>query len=92
MYIGREFAEFPHTPFGNPFHLKDYANREECLLAFAEYWYAPEQRWLRKMSLGLEGLILACWCKPKACHGDIIAGYVDWKTKDEVQIKLGWSE
>lgn len=88
VYIGREWDEFPLSPFGNPFPLDGQMTRQECLLAFAEYWYAPEQRWLRKLSLGLKGLILACWCKPRACHGDIIAGYVDWKNYKEAQMKL----
>ena len=92
IYIGRDFAEFPMSPFCNPFHVGKHGTREEVLLLFAAYWYAPENTWLRKLSLGLAGKILGCWCKPLSCHGDIIAGYVDWKTKKEAQIKLDWSE
>jgi hypothetical protein len=25
-----------------------------------------------------ENLILVCWCKPKACHGDVIQKAIEW--------------
>jgi hypothetical protein len=65
----------------NPFHLQKYANREDCLLDFAEYWYSPEKKWLRDAAVHdfAENEILGCWCHPLLCHGDIEAGYVNWK-------------
>lgn len=87
VYIGRQWAEFPASPFGNPFHIGG-KTREDVLLEFADYWYAAENKWLRDLSLGMAGKVLGCWCKPKACHGGIIAGYLDWKNYKEAQIKL----
>jgi hypothetical protein len=89
-YIGREWAEFKASPFGNPFHLDGQMTRQECLLQFAEWWYAPEQKRLRNLALTLTGKVLGCWCAPRLCHGDIIAGYLDWKNYKEVQIVLDW--
>ena len=78
-YIGRAFAEFPATPFGNPFRLQGQT-RFNVLLQFAEYWYAPEQKKLRNLArIKLTRKVLGCWCKPFDCHGDIIAGYLDWR-------------
>ena len=81
VYIGRQFAEFAHSPFCNPFHVGKHGSRTDVLLLFAEYWYAPEQKTLRNMAvLNLSSKTLGCWCKPLPCHGDIIAGYVEAKT------------
>ena len=35
---------------------------------------------MRKLPL-LENKILGCWCKPKACHGDILVKYVEKENK-----------
>ena len=83
-YIGRKFAEFEASPLGNPFHLRQYHGsdpRMDCLADFAVWWYAPEQKHLREYALAVIKLdeILGGWCHPLMCHGDIIAGYVNWK-------------
>lgn len=74
-YIGRP------SVWGNPYPLVQESNRAACLAKFVEYWYAPEQRWLREKALAelTPDKILCCFCAPKACHGDIIAGYLNWK-------------
>lgn len=81
-YIGRTWAEFSASEFGNPFHVGKDGDRTEVILKFAAYWYAPEQKHLREKALHFApDEILGCWCHPKypECHGDIIAGYVNWK-------------
>jgi hypothetical protein len=30
----------------------------------------------------LEGRTLACWCKPQACHGDVLARAAAWAHKE----------
>lgn len=84
-YIGRKWAELEGTIFGNPFHLGPDGDRTEVLLKFAEYWYAEEQRWLRMMAyIFLQpNAVLGCWCHPLACHGWIIAGYLNWKYMEQ---------
>lgn len=78
VYIGRAYSFLPQSPYHNPFYLGRDGDREEVLLKFAEYWYAPEQVDLRAQARKeLPYRILGCWCKPKACHGDVIAGYVN---------------
>ena len=83
-YIGRSWGDWPESIFHNPFHVGKDGTREEVLLKFIEYWYAPKQTLLRSLALDLigENAILGCWCKPLECHGDIIAAYVTWKLQE----------
>ena len=37
-----------------------------------------ELRRLRDLALRPEGVVLLCWCAPKACHGDVIASALAW--------------
>ena len=86
-YIGRSMpggwgggAGLPQSVFHNPFRIGRDGTREEVLLKFIEYWYAPEQWDVRRAAWYLsEDAVLGCWCKPEACHGDIIAGYLAWR-------------
>jgi hypothetical protein len=84
IYIGRAYSMMPQSPYHNPFHVGKDGTREEVYLKFAVYWYAEEQRELRaKARAELPFRILGCWCKLRVkselCHGDIEAGYVNWR-------------
>lgn len=94
VYIGRGMLHrgLEGSPFHNPFRLTDYPlkdpvdQRFKCLVAFAQYFYSKideEPEFLRQV-LNLRGKVLGCWCKPKACHGDIIAHFVDEIAKEVV--------
>ena len=74
VYIGRG------TPWGNPFAIGDEGNdREAVILKFREYFekniLSNTER--RRDLLSLRGKRLGCHCKPLACHGDIIAEYLN---------------
>jgi hypothetical protein len=76
VYIGRG------SPWGNPFaisHSDDGPDRAEVIAQYEEYFYKKIENdpGFRKGILGLRGLRLACFCKPEACHGDVIAKYLD---------------
>jgi len=69
------------SDFGNPFKIKkdggDYT-REGCVEAYREWFHADEQADLRERARKeLKGKTLACWCKPKACHGDVIKSFLE---------------
>lgn len=76
VYIGRG------TPWGNPFPIAKGGvgdTREEVIRKYTEYFESelltdPERK---KALLSLRGYRLACHCKPLACHGDIIANYLN---------------
>jgi len=72
-YIGRP------SMLGNPFRIGQGGSREEVIQKFREYFYAriDTDCKFRELVLSLAGKILGCYCKPKACHGDIIAEYLN---------------
>jgi len=89
IYIGRAYSMEHESPYHNPFRIGKDGDRDEVLLKFIIYWYADEQRALRERAYReLPFRILGCWCSPLPCHGDIIAGYVNWREMMECPTKL----
>jgi hypothetical protein len=77
VYIGRP------SKWGNPFShkhgtLAEYkvASRREAIEAFRDWITKGEGRYLLTQLHELAGKTLGCWCKPDACHGDILAELV----------------
>lgn len=76
VYIGRG------SPWGNPFPVgvgEGKYSREEAIEKFKAHF---EQEVLSdpskvKALKGMRGLTLGCHCKPLACHGDVIAKYLN---------------
>lgn len=74
-YIGRP------TIFGNPYILEREEDREIVLEKYKTYFTKriekdPE---FREAVLSLKGKDLACWCAPRACHGDVILEWLNQK-------------
>ncbi len=70
------------TIFGNPFPERKYG-RDGCIAKFRTYFYnrIEVDSEFKARVLELKGKRLGCHCKPKACHGDVIAEYLnayDW--------------
>lgn len=63
VYIGRG------SKWGNPFTVEQYG-RDECINKYKEYILSNPE--LLADLHELEGKTLGCFCKPKACHGDIL--------------------
>lgn len=73
VYIGRP------GPFGNPYVIGPDGDRDEVIRLFKIYFYdrlKMDPAWKAKVD-ALEGQIIGCFCKPQACHGDIIAEYLN---------------
>ena len=72
-YIGRG------SVYGNPFIISKDNTREAVLLNFTKYFYdkVDKDPEFKKQVLLLKDCRLGCFCKPEACHGDIIAEYVN---------------
>jgi len=64
VYIGRP------SKWGNPFEIGKDGTRSEVVAKYEE-WIRNQPKLLSELH-ELEGKTLACWCKPKACHGDIL--------------------
>jgi hypothetical protein len=67
VYIGRP------SPWGNPFRVQGSspAARQRAIAAYrrrAEFILDLNPYWLNK----LRGKDLVCFCKPLACHGDVL--------------------
>lgn len=75
VYIGRG------SRWGNPFVIGhgEGPDRADVIREYEKFFKEklesdPD---FKKGVLGLRGLRLACFCKPEACHGDVIANYLN---------------
>ena len=75
-----DFSIMRPGPWGNPFVIGKDGTREEVIAKF-KYWLANskdmEALWMRANVHKLKGKRLGCCCKPKACHGDVLAEAAD---------------
>mgnify|MGYP000991042472 FL=1 len=78
VYIGRP------SKWGNPFsheegtHAKFKVNsREEAIESYRKWITEGEGKHLLNDLHELDGKILGCWCKPKACHGDVLVELIE---------------
>jgi hypothetical protein len=63
------------TKWGNPFKIGKDGTREEVVAKY-ETWIRKHPKLLSCLS-ELEGKILGCWCKPEACHGDVLIKLIE---------------
>lgn len=68
VYIGRP------SKWGNPFAIGKDGTREEVIKKYRE-WILGQPNLLKALP-ELRGQILGCWCKPQACHGDVLVELV----------------
>ena len=69
VYIGRP------GKWGNPFTIGEYdGDRAEVIERFEDYARA---KFSRADLEELKGKTLVCWCKPLACHGDVLVDLVE---------------
>lgn len=81
-YIGRQNAHYGLDchPIANP-HTVEESGRKESLMEFARtlikaVGHDPD---IEQQVKDLHGEVLACWCHPKLCHGDVIALYLAYR-------------
>lgn len=81
VYIGR--AGRGHDGyFGNPFRLEPGESRGATIDRYRAYFLKRIKKDPKfKIRIeNLRGKILGCFCKPSACHGDVI---VDWLEEED---------
>lgn len=79
QYIGRAGHGQPGT-FGNPFIVGVHGARGECVKLFETWFHSSDPRAvaMREAALKLpRDCVLSCFCKPNACHGDVIAAFIN---------------
>jgi hypothetical protein len=64
VYIGRP------SKWGNPFVVGKHGTRPSCI-ALYERWLLENSELMAALG-ELRGLVLGCWCAPRACHGDVL--------------------
>lgn len=85
VYIGRgrQRTHMLNTPIGrdgwlgNPFSVEEFGDK--AIDMFVEVFEArlADDMEFRRAVLALRGKKLGCYCKPKRCHGDHIAQWID---------------
>jgi hypothetical protein len=79
VYIGRP-GHGQDGYFGNPFRMPPQPGARTTVLGKYREWFlrrvAGDLQFRRRV-LALRGKVLGCFCKPAACHGDVIAEWVD---------------
>lgn len=74
VYIGRP------SKFGNPFEIGKDGDRSQVLQKYKE-WLKTQPELIRAIKEECKGKVLVCFCKPKACHGDLIFHIANKKGK-----------
>ena len=70
IYIGRFvcYAPFKKSKWFNPFSVTKHG-RKKSIQMYEDYILKSN---LLKQLPELKDKVLCCWCKPQACHGDIL--------------------
>lgn len=58
------------SKWGNPFKIGPDGNRTQVIEKYRK-WIERQPELLKCLD-ELDGKVLACWCKPQACHGDVL--------------------
>jgi hypothetical protein len=69
VYIGRP------SKWGNPWPITATRTRAEAIAKY-ETWIQTQPTLLAALP-ELKGKVLGCWCRPHACHGDVLARLAD---------------
>lgn len=94
VYIGRGLNSPNQGYFGNPIkfgekcqvcgqvHVDDEEGRKALVACYKRYFWDRIHRdqEFHERVIGLEGKTLGCFCKPHACHGDVIKDWLDADT------------
>jgi hypothetical protein len=73
------------TEFGNPHPIgycvicKRVHDRKDCIEEYKKYFYNRilTDKIFHDKVLTLKGKVLACWCHPLECHGNVIIETID---------------
>lgn len=84
VYIGRG------SQWGNPFVIGKDGTREDVIALYKQHLWMQIKSGAVRLDdlLTLDGKRLGCFCKPQACHGDVIVKAVEWaksKMKNSLQ-------
>jgi hypothetical protein len=86
VYIGRA-DRGQDGYFGNPFRVGHGISRKDAVNGFQKYFAERIEKdtGFKRRILALKGKRLGCFCKPKACHGDVIVDLLNKMEPKEVE-------
>ena len=70
LYIGRG------SKWGNPYLISKSLTREQAIAGYRKWLWG--NRGLMAALPELRGKQLLCFCKPQACHGDVLVKALEW--------------
>lgn len=90
-YIGRENTRYGlrASALANPYRASQFGRGESLVMYRRWLWEQIEAAdWRVVAALGElnEDSILACWCKPKACHGDVVIAAWEWVRENRPEL------
>ena len=85
VYIGRAVPDkgLEASKWGNPFVMQGESDAERQRVIAAYRDWIVDQTELMDALHELKGKRIACWCAPKACHGDVLAALADALPDDD---------
>ena len=86
VYIGTRvhFTKYENSKWRNIFKIEKVngkevpGSREKVISQYREY-ILNQPDLLKLIPIELKDKTLGCWCKPEACHGDVLAKLADKK-------------
>lgn len=89
VYIGRYNykSDLPGSIFANPFPVRKPEERGSSIEKYRQWlWKEVEEGRITKDDiLKLKNKKLVCYCKPKACHGDVVKDLVNYVVNNEAE-------
>jgi len=80
VYIGRPSKwgnMFTHIPDKSTLAKYIVSSRKEAIERYRQWILHGDGQYLLKDLHELKGKRLGCWCKPKACHGDVLVELIN---------------
>ena len=84
VYIGRGSVfgnKYTHRPLDSTKATHQVASSKEAIECFEKDLLTDKALMAEVRNLHGTGAVLGCFCKPKACHGDVIAKYANMSDK-----------
>jgi len=82
------------TMWGNPFKIGKDGDRTDVIVKF-DLWLngkdfvdfkQPKLQKILNNIDQLDGQTIACWCKPRECHGDIYVKFIEYRKSGILQM------
>lgn len=100
IYIGRASGDYERSPLANPYRIGYHGDRDEVIEKYRRFLWGELKQYasgiessavtelIRIASYHYANwdVILMCWCKPQACHGDIVIKAVEWLIKEHPEL------